>query len=45
MLTYIWNESWELRNAIRAALNGYDYVAIGKMFITDMKIVKYRITK
>lgn len=42
MITYIWIESWSFRNAIRSALNGYDYVMVGKMAVLLVKELKYK---
>jgi hypothetical protein len=42
MLTYIWIESWSLRQALRFALNGYDYVMVGKMMVLSVREIKYK---
>lgn len=45
MLLYIWIESWSLRQAIRFALNGYDYSMVGQMTIMAIKEIKYNRAK
>jgi hypothetical protein len=42
MLNYIWIESWSLRQAVRFALNGYDYAIVYKMVIMSVKEIKYK---
>jgi hypothetical protein len=42
MLTYIWIESWSLRQALRFTLNGYDYVMVGKMMVLSVREIKYK---
>ena len=41
MLTYIWIESWSLRQAIRFTLNGYDYVEVGRMMVLSIKEIRF----
>ena len=42
MLNYIWIESWSLRQAVRFALNGYDYGMIAKMAVMAIREIKYK---
>lgn len=42
MLTYIWIQTWSMRQALRFAFNGYDYGVIAKMFIMATKEVRYK---
>lgn len=44
MLTYIWIESWSLRQAIRFVLNGYDLCMVAKMAVMIIKEIKYKRT-
>lgn len=42
MLNYIWMNTWELRQAIRSALNGYDITTVALMGLIALKEIKYR---
>lgn len=44
MLNYIWIESWSLRQAVRFALNGYDYSMIATMAAMAIKEIRYKKT-
>ena len=44
MLNYIWVESWSLRQAVRFALNGYDYSMIATMAVMAIKEIRYKKT-
>lgn len=41
MLNYIWIQSWSFRQAMRFALNGYDYGEVAKMVIMMLKELNY----
>ena len=44
MLAYIWIESWSLRQAVRFALNGYNYSMIAKMAVMVIREIRYKKT-
>ena len=42
MLFYIWIMRWSFRQALRFALNGYDYGEVTRMGIQSAKEIRYK---
>lgn len=42
MIIKTWNQTWELRQAIRFAINGYDISMVMKLAVMTIREIRYK---